>query len=235
MARSIFLIPVIVLALCGATGKGGKDPKNPTCPSKLNWSPYPAMRFTVTDVGGEHVLLAEGVVDNGLLPRLSQILQKDKGFTEIWLRSPGGVAVVGNEAGRMIRKYSPDILTRIPKDWACASACNFMFMGGKYRVVEPGGHFVVHMFTHIADREAIKEDMRTDADDAVNMIGEIEQDSAMLASEDNDFLIRMGVSRKLLTDVMYQQRSVAGAGKDQSTRRCMTSAENVKYNVTNAQ
>ena len=32
----------------------------------------------------------------------------------------------------------------------------------------------------------------------------------MLASEDNDFLIRMGVSRKLLTEVMYQQKAVAG-------------------------
>ena len=31
----------------------------------------------------------------------------------------------------------------------------------------------------------------------------------MLASEDNDFLIKMGVSRKLLTEVMYQQKAVA--------------------------
>ena len=36
----------------------------------------------------------------------------------------------------------------------------------------------------------------------------------MLASEDNDFLIRMGISRKLLTDVMYQQKAVAdGVGR----------------------
>ena len=41
------------------------------------------------------------------------------------------------------------------------------------------------------------------------MIGDVEQDLALLASEDNDFLIRMGVSRKLLTDVMYQQKAVA--------------------------
>ena len=35
--------------------------------------------------------------------------------------------------------------------------------------------------------------------------------SALLASEDNDFLIRMGVSRKLLTDIMYKQKAVASA------------------------
>jgi hypothetical protein len=42
----------------------------------------------------------------------------------------------------------------------------------------------------------------------VGLIGDIEQDSALLASEDNDFLIRMGVSRKLLTDIMYRQKAV---------------------------
>ena len=45
----------------------------------------------------------------------------------------------------------------------------------------------------------------------------------MLASEDNDFLIKMGVSRKLLTEVMYKQKAVA-AGDDKSTRRCLTTA-----------
>ena len=31
-------------------------------------------------------------------------------------------------------------------------ACNFMFMGGAARFVDPGGLFIVHMFTHTADR-----------------------------------------------------------------------------------
>jgi hypothetical protein len=57
----------------------------------------------------------------------------------------------------------------------------------------------------------------------------------LLASEDNDFLIRMGVSRKLLTDVMYQQKAVADGQGDKSTRRCLTQAEAMKYNVANAQ
>jgi hypothetical protein len=44
----------------------------------------------------------------------------------------------------------------------------------------------------------------------------------------------MGVSRKLLTDVMYRQQALAEAAGDKSTRRCLTSAEAVKYNVANA-
>ena len=67
---------------------------------------------------------------------------------------------------------------------------------------------------------------------AIGLIGDVEQDSALLASEDNDFLIRMGVSRKLLTDVMYRQKAIAD-GDDKSTRRCLTAEETTKYNVAN--
>jgi hypothetical protein len=45
----------------------------------------------------------------------------------------------------------------------------------------------------------------------------------------------MGVSRKLLTEVMYQQKAVAEGNEDKSTRRCLTQAEAMKYNVANAQ
>jgi hypothetical protein len=45
----------------------------------------------------------------------------------------------------------------------------------------------------------------------------------------------MGVSRKLLTDVMYQQKAIADSPEEKSTRRCLTQAEATKYNVANAQ
>ena len=61
-------------------------------------------------------------------------------------------------------------------------------------------------------------------------MGDLEQRSALLASEDNDFLIRMGLSRQLLTEVMYRTSAVAGS--DRSTRRCLTPAEIVQYNVS---
>ena len=210
------------------------DPKNPTCPLQPDWSANRTMQLTVKNQGGMKVLLAEGAIDNGLMPRLYKVLNDNPDIGEIWFRSPGGVAAVGNEAGRLIRKSYPNVVTRIPKGWACFSACNFMFMGGTVRIVEPGGHYMVHMFTHVSDRAAVKEEIQEDADSAVDMIGDIEQSSALLASDDNDFLIRMGVSRKLLTDVMYRQKAIEGTGADKSTRRCLTQAELVQYNVTNA-
>jgi hypothetical protein len=205
------------------------DPVNPTCPANPNWSTYSEMRFTVQAVNGHRVLLAEGQVDSGLIPRLQAALRDDT-IEEIWLRSPGGDARIGNQAGRIIR--AANLPTRIPQGWACFSACNFLFMGGFARHVDPGGLFIVHMFTFTSNREVIRQARNEGDDSTVGLIGEVEQQSALLASEDNDFLIRMGLSRDLLTQVMYRQSAV-GEGQNRSTRRCLTQPELRRYNVVN--
>ncbi|HWJ58289.1 MAG TPA: hypothetical protein VNR68_01380, partial [Sphingomicrobium sp.] len=197
-----------------------------------NWSTYPLMKFTLDTSNGQRILKAEGKIDEDLALRLDEALKTNAPVDEIWIRSPGGVARAGNAAGKIIR--ASGIPTRIPAGWACFSACNFVFMGGPIRYVDDGGLFVVHMFTHVADKEAVRSELAKGDENAIGLIGDVEQDSAMLATEDNDFLIRMGVSRKLLTEVMYQQKAVAN-GDDKSTRRCLTVAEAMKYNVANAQ
>lgn len=209
------------------------DPHNPSCPRSLNWSTYPEMKFTLDTSSGRRVLRAEGQIDEDVAARLDQALKDNGPIDEIWLRSPGGDARAGNAAGKLIRANG--IPTRIPPGWACFSACNFIFMGGPIRFVDPGGLFVVHMFTHVADKQAVRSELAKGTDNAIGLIGDVEQDSALLASEDNDFLIRMGVSRKLLTEVMYQQKAIADSPDNKSTRRCLTQAEAIKYNVANAQ
>ncbi|HEX4737456.1 MAG TPA: hypothetical protein VH331_07835 [Allosphingosinicella sp.] len=231
MRRVAGLLALAAL-LAGPAG-AANDPRNPTCPANPNWAANGPMKFTMFQDHGNPVLLAEGQIDQGVVPRLQAALQKNKLIKEIWLRSPGGDARAGTEAGKLIRQSM--IPTRIPNGWACFSACNFMFMGGAIRFVDAGGLFIVHMFTHTSDRREIEANVLRGTESTVGMIGDIEQDSAMLASEDNDFLIRMGISRKLLTEVMYQQKAVAEQGGDQSTRRCLTHDEVLKYNVANAQ
>ena len=221
------------LALLGseaAVAQTRMDPDNPTCPAVPNWSNYPEMRFTVQEVDGRQVLLAEGMIDDNLVPRLQAAIQNFQG-DEIWLRSPGGNARVGNQAGRIIRENG--LITRIPNGWACFSACNFLFMGGNARFVDPGGQFIVHMFTHTGDRDTIRSSVAQGEADTVGLIGEIEQQSALLASEDNDFLIRMGVRRTLLTEVMYQVNAVQD-GQNRETRRCLTQEQVRRYNVATA-
>jgi hypothetical protein len=221
-----------ILALTGgqvALAQGPRDRDNPTCPPNPNWSTYPAMRFTVQQVNGHSVLLAEGQIDDNLIPRLQAALRTFQG-DEVWLRSPGGNARVGNQAGRLIRDNN--LTTRIPAGWACFSACNFLFMGGAVRHIDPGGLFIVHMFTFTSDPTVQQQVARGQTNTTIGVIADVEQGSAMLASEDNDFLIRMGLSRTLLTEVMYRQRAV-GDGADRSTRRCLTIAEARHYNVVN--
>jgi hypothetical protein len=226
------LAPLLaILALAAAEGAAAQrvtmDPQNPTCPASPNWSTYRQMRFTQQTVNGRAVLLAEGFIDDGMLPRLQEAVRGFQG-DEIWLRSPGGNATVGNRAGRFLRENN--MTTRIPAGWACFSACNFMFMGGAVRYVDPGGLFIVHMFTHTGNREVIRSEVARGEESTVGLIGEIEQQSALLASEDNDFLIRMGISRRLLTEIMYRQSAVQD-GQNRSTRRCLTQAEVNRYFV----
>lgn len=233
------------IAFIGATDVQ-MDPDNPTCPADPNWSAMTAMTLTPIVKNGIKVLLAEGRIDRDLPNRLRQILAADPEIAEVWLRSPGGDARAGNEAGRIIRETSIErdangkkigelggLVTRIPSNWACFSACNFVFMGGRARIIDEGGLFMVHMFTMTGDRDAINFSVEMGTESTAELIGEVEQDSALLASEDNDFLIRMGLSRKLLTDIMYRQKAVKTSDGDNSTRRCLTREETFLYNVAN--
>ena len=167
------------------------------------------------------------MIDDDLMPRLQQALQTFQG-DENWLRSPGGNAQVGNQAGRLIRDNN--MTTRIPAGWACFSACNFLFMGGVVRHVDANGLFIVHMFTFTNNRQAIRQATTTGENGTVGLVADVEQQSALLASEDNAFLLRMGISRNLLTEIMYRQRAVADA-QDRSTRRCLTQEEVNRYFV----
>ena len=217
-------------ALIAATPLSTMDPDNPTCPKSPNWGPSEKMTLTPAMRNGKKVLLAEGVIDPYLADRLRAAIDRDEMIEEVWLRSSGGDAEAGNEAGKVIRSF-PGMLTRIPEGWTCFSACNFVFMGGDRRVIEPGGVFMVHMFTFTGDRGMVDRSVKEGTSETVGLIGEIEQASALMASQDNDFLIRMGVSRKLLTDVMYKQLATGGA-KGQGERYCLTLEEAREYNVT---
>lgn len=215
-------------AFAALSAQTGIDQDNPTCPAEPDWGPAERMTLSTREGEAMNVLVAEGIIDSTLPQRLQEAIDADPMIGEVWMRSRGGDARAGNEAGRIIRSFA--LQTRIPRGWTCFSACNFMFMGGLARTVEPGGIFMVHMFTHTGDRSLIAESRLDGTQATAELIGEIEQSSALLASEDNDFLIRMGISRDLLTEVMYQVQAV-GTDDNPSTRYCLSDDEVVRYNV----
>lgn len=233
MKRSLRLLGAVCCALIviGArprTPDVPRDPANPTCPQTPNWTDIQQMTLTPVTRNGVRILMAEGMIDAGLPERLRSVLTADPLLEEIWMRSPGGNARAGNEAGRIIR--SSGLTTRIPSGWTCFSACNFMFMGGVIRTIDTGGVFMVHMFTFTNDRGAIRYSVDQGTAATTELIGDVEQESAILASEDNDFLIRMGVSRRLLTEVMYRQRAVS-SDTAPAQRYCLTPEEAQRYTV----
>lgn len=206
------------------------DPANPTCPPAPAWSANREMTLSVQERPGERpVLLAEGAIDASFIPRLQAALTDFHG-DEIWLRSPGGDARIGNQAGLLIRQRG--LATRIPAGWACAGSCAFMFLGGVSRTVEPGGLYIMEMFTFTGNREVIHREFARGDQASADLLTNIARQSAQLATEDTDYLLRMGVSRALLTDIVYRQRAVPTATGG-PTRRCLTEAELRRYFVVN--
>ena len=205
-----------------------RDPDNPTCPANPNWSTYPRMRFTEQQVDGRSVLLAEGQIDEATAARLDEALRSFRG-NEIWMRSPGGDARAAEQAAMMIRQNG--LLTHIPAGWACFSACTYMFLGGINRSIAGDGLLIVSMFTFTSDPNVQAQVARGGAEASAELT-DIARASALRASEDNDFMIRMGVSRRFLTDIVYRQHAVA-TPRDPSTRRCLTLGEARRYNLVN--
>ena len=218
-----------LLAMLSAAPTPAQPPADPACPPNPTWPDVGPMRFRVEQLDGAPVLIGEGVIDAGTLPRLRQVLDGFQG-DEMRLRSPGGDARAGNLAGNLIRARM--LKVRIPAGWACASSCAFMFLGGILRYVDEGGLLLVQMSSDVADAPALHREMARDPERADRLLTAIARDSALMASEDNDYLIRMGVSRRFLTELVYRHRAFDESGRPLPPY-CLSADELRRYNVVN--
>lgn len=238
MKAPALLAACAVLLSAGAAQAFVLDTDNPTCPNiqKVFGPLSGPVQVQSAKIGGHRVMKFSGAIVPGAAEKLERALGQGEPVDEIWIGSSGGDAAEGLKIGKLIRAMG--VPTRVPAGWGCASACNFAFMGGAIRVVDRDAAFAVHMFTITSsvDYQAFVDVTRKSADAAptLNNIARREQASALLASEENDFIIRMGVSRRLLSEVMYQQKADAFQGGDRSTLRCLTGDEMQRYNVVNA-
>lgn len=222
--------------------------KGYACPSEITSAaqigPSGPMQFTLQKIGQARILVAEGGIETDTPAALEKALKANAPITEIWLRSGGGNAIAGNRAAEIVRHSG--IPVRIPRDWWCISACNFLFFGGTIRMIDPGGEFGVHMATVVNNAEFQKyvtEMARKGA--ATNLLAWFavrEQSMAQLTADDIDVILKMGISRKLLSEVIYAQRADQfrdedGDGKYDfgkvATYRCLTRDEMIRYNVVN--
>jgi hypothetical protein len=238
----------LAMVLTLQAGTASAEVMHPSCQvafaGAASVGPQGPMQFRRAAQGKLKVLIGEGTISTATPQALQKALTGKTRIDEIWLRSSGGDAASGNRAADVVRKSG--IPVRIPAGWWCISACNFMFFGGTIRMIDPGGVFGVHMATSVNNQRYQQRitDLSNRADTA-DILGEIaarEQSMARLTAEDIDIVLRMGVSRRLLSEVMYAQRADEFRDENRDgkpdigevpTFRCLTQQEMRRYNVTN--
>ena len=172
---------------------------------------------------GRKTILMWGGVCGGDGEQVRKALNAAAPIGEVWFYSPGGALEEGLQIGRIIRKSG--VRTRVPANFECVSACNFMFMGGVIRYIEPGGEFGVHMFANsgISQNDTEMLDDINHADDLAKSYNDrhpgksvtsddvifealmehnkkIQQDSAQISAEIARFLVEMQLSLRFLTE-----------------------------------
>ncbi|MBX5453652.1 MAG: hypothetical protein K6U10_06910 [Acidobacteriia bacterium] len=158
------------------------------------------LTFSVAQGPRNHrTLVVQGQIGEGDYQRFRQALAEAGPIDDIVLNSPGGYLDEGLAIGRFIRGRR--LTTRIPNGFLCISACNFIFMGGVVRYVDPGGKFAAHMFTASGSKTFVQDvlaEAQTRGLEAT--IRDIEQESAETAAKVARFLVEMSVSLRFLTE-----------------------------------
>ncbi len=104
-----------------------------------------SLHFALIPHGRSNIVFAWGGISPGDALRFSAALTAAKPIDEIQLYSGGGSLGEGLRIGSLIHRGG--FSTRIPDGARCISACNFIFMGGIVRSIDPTGSFEVHMFS----------------------------------------------------------------------------------------
>lgn len=149
------------------------------------------MTFGFHVVGGERVLVANGVIDDKAADRFRKALKKHAPIGEIWFNSPGGNSEVGMEMGRILHDEFGQAGARVRAGEGCASACSTAFLGGFMREVEPGGLYGVHMYS-----TSLKGAGHIDLSEA--LFNDIQWQGAKGASGRLTYVQQMGISLKWL-------------------------------------
>ncbi len=178
------------------------------------------LNFTLIPSGRSNSILVWGEINKGDALRFSTAITAAKPINEILFYSPGGNLYEGLKIGAMIRRGG--FTTRIPEGARCISACNFAFMGGVLRVIDPGATFEVHMFSNqMADRlhdeivqppRSVSEfnkrhpNMQLDPDKVDNAVAEIKQKNPQATVP--EFLIPLAIEDDV-KDIQQDSAQVA--------------------------
>jgi hypothetical protein len=205
-----------LLSLFGSVPAASADRPSADCGPIPAAADNQAMRLTVERRRDMDILHVEGRIAADLPQRMKRLFAENRRIGEIWLNSSGGDWLAAIDTGRFIRA-NEIYLTRVPAGAACVEACGLLFLSGRIRALHPDSVF---------DVGPLPSDVpRTGEADA--------QAAEMAAARETDilsgYLLKMGVSRRLLSEVILRS-----PGEDRGPRPCLTQQEIRRYNVANS-
>lgn len=173
------------------------------------------MQMTVQQQPSFEVMVIEGTLSPDLPARLAEMLKQNPKIAEIHINSGGGDMTAALEAGKIVRA-SKGVATRIQAGSTCAEACALLFLGGLPRMVDEGGTFALGSL-YRADRSAT-------APEKVN------QAVALYTTDILNYLVRVGVTKRLWIDEVERQKAAIRDGK-QAGPACLTREQLFSYGV----
>ncbi|HVY15147.1 MAG TPA: hypothetical protein VHB27_07970 [Rhodopila sp.] len=147
MIRLAVLALVALLAI-RPDARAQRDAIFEPLPRNLDWRTVAQannLHFTLVPHGRTNIVLVWGGISQGDALRFAAALSAARPIDEIQFYSGGGNLIESLKIGAEIHRGG--FSTRVPDGARCISACNFMFMGGIVRSVDPNGSFEVHMFS----------------------------------------------------------------------------------------
>lgn len=186
-----------------------------------------ALETRVSTAAGIRTLRLSGEFERKDRDKVRAALQQSGAVDEVAFDSPGGNLFGGLEVGELMREQN--LVTRVPSGSSCASACVYAFLGGRIRYVDPGSRVGVHMstLTHNEQfRNKLAQAIRKRDEISVRVgISVIEQSAARAAATQAEYLVRMGISLRLM---------VPAVETDNWEVHWLTRTEIEDYNVANS-
>ncbi len=199
------LAPLLALPLLAATPPSAGDCR----PTRSGWD-APALRLDVQRSGRSEILLIEGRIGPELPRRLEAVLAEHPEIGTIRFNASGDDRASAMVAGLVLRAAG-NFEAHVPAGANCTDACALLFLSGRIRSVDP---------TAVFDMGEFYQAPRVSAGNA---------DVARQSIDISDYLIRMGVSRRLLTGTLDRDAVLPA----EAPRQCLTPAELGSYNVAN--
>ena len=199
------VLTVFLAILSASTARAADD-----CMPKLPGWDAPGLQMGVKEEDGAEMLFIEGRIGPDLPLRLKTVIAEHPDIAVIHFNASGDDRASAMAAGLVLRAAG-NFEAHVPAGATCTDACALLYLSGRIRSVDPAAVFDLGQFYTPGQRSAKNADV------------------ARQSLEVSNYLIRMGVSRRLLTGTLDRDAaSAVPAG-----RRCLTPEELHGYNVAN--